>query len=513
MTRFLPALRAAALACGVCAAGLAAHAQTIRIASQGDAISLDPHAYNESVQQSLTANVYEPLVGRNKDLSLAPLLATSWTQTAPTVWRFALRPGVRFQDGAPFTADDMVFSFERAAGAGSDLRGHVQAVAHVRAIDAHTVEIDTRAPYPLLPDAITQLGMMPRAWTAAHDTAREANGTGPYVVRERVAGVRTVFERNPGYWGSIEGNAQRVVFTPLPDPAARVAALLAGQVDLAEPVPVQDIARINAAGKARVVTGPELRTIFLGMDQWRDELPASSVHGRNPFKDRRVRQAFYLAIDIGAITKDVLYGAGRPAALLVGPGVNGWTAALDKRLPFDVRAARALMAEAGYPDGFALRLDCPQGRYVNDLQTCQAVAASLAKIGVRVEVAAEPKERYFARLLRQDTGFYLLGWTPGTFDAYSALEALAHCRDGTGAGQYNLGGYCNPALDALLQRVQGETDRARRSALIGQALALHASDVGHLPLFQQSLAWGVAANTEAVQLPDNQWVFKWMKVR
>ncbi|KAF1049802.1 ABC transporter substrate-binding protein [Xylophilus sp.] len=499
--------RCAALAAALSTAGLAA-AQTLRIASPGDTISLDPHAaVNESVQYSLTSNVYEPLVGRNKDLSLAPLLSTGWRQTAPTVWQFALRAGVKFQDGAPLAADDVVFSIERAARAGL-----LPGVAGARAVVGRTVDIETRQPQPLLPDALTEIGILPRAWAQSHDPAREANGTGPYAVRERVPGSRTVFERFAGYWGSVEGNVQRVVFTPQPDAAARVAGLLKDGFDLVEPVPVADAAKVKASGEARVVTGPELRTIFLGMDQWRDELPNASVKGRNPFKDVRVRQAFYQAIDIEAITKKVQQGAARPAALIVGPGINGWTAALDKRLAFDAKAAKALLAEAGYPEGFALTLNCPSDRYVNDAAVCRAIGEQLGRIGVRVQVAVESKQTYFPRLLRRDTGFYLLGWTPGTYDAAAALEALAQCRtEGADAGGYNVGGYCNPALDALLERLGRETDRARRNQLLGEALALHARDVGHIPLYQQSLSWGVANDAQVVQLPDNRFVFKWMK--
>jgi peptide/nickel transport system substrate-binding protein len=506
---------------------MAVGAQTIRIANQGDALSLDPHSLNESLQLSTDSNVYEPLVGRNKDLSLAPLLATSWKQTSPTVWRFDLRKNVQFQDGTPFTADDVVFSFARAAGDGSDMRANTSDIKEVRKIDDHTIEIETRGPFPILPDVISQIYILSKKWCEDNKATKpvdrrkgientasfKANGTGPFKVRERQPDVRTVFVRNPTYWGKIEGNVQEVVFTPIANPATRVAALLSGEVDVMEPVPVQDIARVNASDNARVISGPELRTIFMGMDQKRDELLYSSVKGKNPFKDKRVRQAFYQAIDIVGIQKTVMRGASRPTALLVGPGINGWSAEQDKRLPYDVEAAKKLMADAGYPSGFEVTLNCPNDRYVNDGQICQSVAANLAKINVKVNLATETKGTYFPKILRRDTSFYLLGWTPTTYDAHNALTSLTACPDDKGAGQFNLGAYCNPKLDELTKKIQSETDKAKRDAMIKEAFAIHADDIGTLPLHQQSLAWGVSKKVELTQLADNFMPFKWMSIK
>ncbi|WP_312563817.1 ABC transporter substrate-binding protein [Diaphorobacter sp.] len=504
---------------------LVANAQTIRVANQGDALSMDPHALNESLQLSLTGNVYEPLVGRNKDLSLVPALALAWRATTPTVWRFELRRGVSFHDGALFTADDAVFSLRRAQSDGSDMRSYLSGVREVRKLDAHTIEIETREPTPLLPALLSHVYMMSQRWSEAQGIAQvgeargaagqaaalRANGTGPFRLAERRPQQRTVFERNTRYWGTIESNARQIVFLPIPDNEARVAALLAGRVDVMEPVPVQDIERVSAAGLVRVVTGPELRTLFLGMDQHSDELPYASVRGANPFKDRRVRQAFYQAIDIDALIKNVMRGAATPAALIVGPGVNGFQPDV-KRLPHDVAAARALMAQAGYGEGFALTLDCPSDRYVNDAALCTAIAAQLATLQVRVTVRAEPKAQYYPRILRRDAGFYLMGWTPSTYDAHGALNALAACPRGEGAGHFNLGGYCNPRLDALLLQVQTQTDKTRRDALLREALLLQAADIAYIPLHQQALAWGVSKKIRLVQMADNTMPFKWMGV-
>jgi peptide/nickel transport system substrate-binding protein len=509
------------------AAAAVAQAQTVRVANQGDALSMDPHSLNESLQLSVTGNVYEPLVGRNKDLSLAPGLATAWRQTSPTVWRFELRKGVQFHDGKPFTADDVVFSFNRTQVEGSDMKSYTNDVKEVRKINDHTVEIETKSPFPILPDVISLVYMMSRKWCEENQAQRpvdrrkgvenaasfRANGTGPFRLRERQPNVRTTFVRNGNYWGKVEGNVQEVVFTPIGNDATRVAALLSGEVDVMEPVPVQDIDRVNASANAKVLVGPELRTIFLGMDQKRDELLYSSVKGKNPFKDKRVRQAFYQAIDIEGIQKTVMRGASRPTGLMVGPGINGFSADQNKRLPHDPEAAKKLLAEAGYPSGFEVTMNCPNDRYVNDARICQTVAANLSRIGVKVNLAAETKGTYFPKILRRDTSFYLLGWTPGTYDAHNALNALMACPDDKGAGQFNLGSYCNPKVDQLTKGIQSETDKDKRAAMIKEAFEVHAADVGHLPLHQQSLAWGVSKKVDLVQLADNFMFFKWISVK
>lgn len=518
-------MSATALFVALSAVGVVASAQTVRIANQGDALSMDPHSLNETLQLSVTGNVYEPLVGRNKDLSLTPMLATSWKQTSPTVWRFELRKGVQFHDGTPFTADDVVFSLARTQVEGSDMKSYTNDFKEVRKIDSHTVEIETKTPFPILPDVLSLVYIMSKKWCETNqatvpvdrrkgveNTASfKANGTGPFRVRERQPNVRTVFTRNGSYWGKIEGNVTEVVFTPIGNDATRVAALLSGEVDVMEPVPVQDIDRVNSSANTRAVTGPELRTIFLGMDQKRDELLYSNVKGKNPFKDKRVRQAFYQAIDIKGIKKTVMRGASNPSAQLVGPGINGFQPEM-KRLPYDVEAAKKLMAEAGYPNGFEVSMNCPNDRYVNDGRICQTVAANLSRINVKINLQAETKGTYFPKVLRRDTSFYMLGWTPATYDAHNAMNAIMRCVDDKGAGQFNLGAYCNPKVDELTLKVQAETDKDKRNAYIKEAFDLHAADVGHIPLHQQALAWGVNKKVKLVQLADNFMYFKWISL-
>ena len=525
--KFRKNMTSALFASALIAMSLAASAVTLRIANQGDALSMDPHSLNETLQLSVDGNVYEGLIGRNKDLSLAPALATSWKQTSPTVWRFELRKGVRFHDGTPFTADDVLFSFQRASADGSDMKSFTNDIKAVRKLGDSAVEIETKAPFPILPDMTSAVYIMSKKWCETNQATKpvdrrkgienaasfRANGTGPYRLRERQPNVRTTFVRNGDYWGKIEGNAQDVIFTPIGNDATRVAALLSGEVDVMEPVPVQDIARVNASAGVRVITDPELRTIFLGMDQKRDELLYSSVKGKNPFKDKRVRQAFYQAIDIEGIKTTVMRGASNPTALMVGPGINGFTPEQNKRLPYDMEAAKKLMAEAGYPNGFEVTMNCPSDRYVNDSRICQTVAANLSRINVKINLQAETKGTYFPKILSRNTSFYMLGWTPLTYDAHDALNALMACPDDKGAGQFNLGSYCNPKLDELTHKIQAETDKAKRNAMIKEAFAIHAADIGHLPLHQQALAWGVSKKVSLVQRADNVMAFKWMSIK
>ncbi len=505
----------------------AAAAVTFRISDQGDALSMDPHSLNESLQLTFTGNVYEPLVARDKQLGLVPGLATSWKQTNPTTWRFELRRGVKFHDGAPFTADDVIFSYRRALSEGSDIKTNVGGIKEIRKISDHSIDIVTTAPFPILPDVLSLWYIMSKAWCEANGASQpvdkrkgvenaasfRANGTGPFRLKSRDPGVRTVLVRNAGYWDKIESNVDEVVFTPIGNDATRVAALISGEIDMMQPVPVQDVARLAQNPALKIMQGPELRTIFLGMDQKRDELLFSSVKGRNPFKDKRVRQAFYQAIDIDAIRSRIMRGAATPTALMIGPGIKGFQAEQNKRLPHDPDAARRLLAQAGYPAGFEVKLSCPNDRYVNDGEICQAIAGMLARIGVKINLEAETKGTYFPKILSRNTSFYMLGWTPGTYDSHNPLFSLMATPGAGGQGQFNLGSYSNPKLDELTARISAETDQGKRNAMIAEAFKIHADDIGHLPLHQQALAWGMKKNVHLVQLADNYNPYKYVVIK
>jgi peptide/nickel transport system substrate-binding protein len=504
-----------------------AQAKPFVYANQGDTLSMDPHMLNEALLLNFTGNVYESLVGRGKKLQLEPELATAWKQTAPTVWRFSLRKGVKFHDGSAFSADDVLFSYERSRSEGSDMKTYVGLIKEIRKIDSHTVDIATTEPFPILPDVLTLWRIMSKSWCEKNNAVRpvdvrkgtenyastHASGTGPFMLKSRQPGVRTVLVPNPNWWGKPEHNLTEATFMPIANAATRVAALISGEIDMMEPVPLQDVQRVRNDPRLKIMQGPELRIIFLGMDQKRDALLYSSVKGKNPFKDRRVRQAFYQAIDIEAIKTRIMRGAATPTALMVASGVNGYDARLDRRLPYDPGEAKKLLAQAGYPNGFTVTMNCPNDRYVNDAEICQAVAVMLARIGVKIDLAAETKATYFPKVLSRDTSFYLIGWAPGTYDSHNPLYSLMSTPGEGGQGQFNLGAYSNPRVDELTRAIASETDAAKRQAMISEAFKLHAADIGHLPLHQQMLTWGMKRNVELVQRADNFNYLKWVVVK
>ena len=509
----------------ICALTLTARAETFRYAFRVDPATLDPQAIAETFTLSWLGQIYEPLVGRGKSLELVPALATKWEQPDPLTWRFFLRPKVTFQGGEPFTADDVVFSIARAKMDGSDMGYTVNAVKEVRKVDDLTVDLILEKPNPILPYQITSTYMMSKSWAEANGAGKPAsvkakvenfastntNGTGPFKIKARQAGVRTVLEPHEAWWGKREHNLTEVVFTPIQADATRVAALLSGEVDMVYPVPQQDVARINATGKFEVLQGSELRTIFLNMDQKRDELLESSVKGKNPLKDVRVRKAIYQAIDIQAIKDRIMGGSSRIAGIMVAPGITGYDATLDTRYAFDLEASKKLLAEAGYPDGFEMGMDCPNDRYVNDERICQAIVGMMARAGIKVNLLAQTRTKYFEKILGRNTTFSLLGWQPLSYDAHSTFQETTHTPVDK-SGTYNVGSYSNPKIDELIHAMETEGDAGKRQALISQALALEKADIAHIPLHQAALAWGVRKGVSLTQKADDVLELKWVRV-
>ena len=506
-----------------------AEGKPLRFAFQGTLNALDPYSLNETFTLGMTGNVYEGLTKRDKDLTIIPGLAESWEVVDDLTWRFHLRKGVKFSNGNDFTADDVLFSADRVRAETSDLKTRIPADSEWIKIDDHTVEVKLKSPNPILHYEWDTWYIMDKEWAeaegavnpiSARDTnpgpaAFKANGTGPFMVQSHEPGVKTVFVPNPGWWGTPEHNLSEVVFTPIAADGTRVAALLAGDVDLIDPVPVQDIPRVNGDPNTEAMTGPELRVIHLGFNQMDEELTTSDIKGKNPFKDPNVRKAFYQAIDIEAIKERVMRGLSTPVPLLIAN--EQFSGAKDfQRWPYDPEAAKKLLADAGYPDGFTVGMDCPNDRYVNDEAICQATVSMLARIGVKVNLNAQPKAQYFAKVLAPggyDTDFFLLGWTPGSFDSWNVLVNLAGCRDETGkGGPFNLGGYCNKDVDALAAKIVVETDIAKRDAMIKEAYTIMTQETSHIPLHQQALVWGKRKNIDIVQRADNQVLFYWAKV-
>jgi peptide/nickel transport system substrate-binding protein len=505
----------------------AVQAKPFKWASQGEIATWDIHSQNNALQNGLHANVYESLVYYNsRTFEVEPVLATGWQQLSPTQWRFNLRKGVKFHDGAPFTADDVVFSLNRAMAKTSNFTVYTQGIDKVEKVDDHTVDIILKAPNPILLRQLTELRMMNKAWAEKHNSVlpkdmktneenyahRNANGTGPYRLKSWQADVRMVMERNPDWWGTMEGNVTEIVYTPIKSDATRIAALLSGEVDLVlDPTP-QDLARIRANPNLKVLDGVENRTIFLGMDQHRDELPGSNVKGRNPLKDRRVRMALYQAIDVNAITKNIMRGLGQPTGAIVAPQVAGWTESVHKRHPYDPEASRKLLAEAGYPDGFEVDFACPNNRYINDEEICQAVTAMWARIGVKAKLRTMPLVTYFPMIQRYEASIYMLGWGVPTFDGLYSLQSLVRSVGTGGDGNYNVGRYSNPKMDELVDRIKSENDPAVRTRLMTEALQLHNDDVAHIPLHNQVIPWAMKKNIELVHRADNRIDMRTVKV-
>ena len=461
-----------------------ASAETLNWARAGDSLTMDPHAQNEGPTHALGSQIYEPLIQRDMTGKQVPALATEWAPSAddPNVWVFKLREGVTFHDGAEFDSEDVVFSFNRAMTPDSDMKELLASVTEVRAVGKYGFEIVTDGPNPILPANLNDIYIMDKGWTEANDTvkvqdfeggeetfaSRNANGTGPYVLGERVPDSKTVLTAFDGYWGIGEFplEIKTINYTPIKNAATRVAALLSGEVDFVQDVPVQDLGRVDDDGNLKVIQAPQNRVIFFGMNVGDDDLSSDSVEGANPLADKRVRQAMNIAINRDAIRQVVMRGQSIPAGVAMPPFVNGWTEALDAVPATDVDAAKALMAEAGYGDGFSITLNCPNDRYINDEAICQAAVGMFAQIGITVNLDALPKAQHFPLIGNLETDFYMLGWGVPTYDSEYIFNFLVHTK-GEKRGSWNGTRYSNADLDAKIVSLASETDLAARDATIG----------------------------------------------
>jgi peptide/nickel transport system substrate-binding protein len=500
-------------------------AKTLRWSSQGDFLTMDPHSQNEALNNAATGQVYEPLINRNKEMKLEPGLATAWKQEGADRVRFTLRQGVKFHDGSAFTADDVVFSVQRTMAPTSNFKQYLTGVTEAKKVDDFTVDIITSGPNPVLLQQLTEVRIMSKSWSEKNNVAkpqnfiekeetfavRNMNGTGPYMLKSREVDIRTVFVENPNWWGKREGNVTEMVYQPIKSDATRIAALISGEVDFVLDPPLQDLQRLKSGG-TKVVEGNENRTIFFGFDQERNELLYSNVKGKNPFKDLKVRQAVYHAIDIEAIKSRIMRGQALPTGSIIAPQVNGFTKEVDVRLPLDRAKAKQLLAEAGYPNGFEVTMDCPNNRYINDEEICQAVTAMLAQVGIQAKLNAMPRATYFPKIQKYDTSFYLLGWGVPTFDALYSLQSLAQTVGQGGDGNFNLGKYSNPKFDALVNQIKVETDQEKRNGMIVDALKIHNADIAHVPLHHQVIPWAMRANVNVVHRADNRLELRWVQI-
>ncbi len=504
--------RVAAVAGAVMAAtfltAVTVDAKTLRWARSQDATTLDPHSGNTGPNATIGHHLYEPLVIRGFDGKLVAALATSWRvlPSDPTVWEFKLRPNVKFHNGNAMTADDVVFSMKRAQKPAADYKSLLVSVDDIIKVDDLTVHFKTRGPNPLLVNNLTNLFIMDKEWSEANNAAdpqnlrekvengatRQAMGTGPFILTAREPDVRTVMRVNPGHWNVAEANhgITEIVYRPIPEAATRVAALLSGEVDYLQDVPVQDIARLQTAPGIRVNAGPENRSIFLGMNMGLPELKSSDVKGKNPFADVRVRQAVNTAINREAIQRITMRGQSTPQGIIGTPFINGYTKELDTWPKPDPAAARKLLADAGYPNGFTVTLHCTNDRYVNDEGICQSVVSMLGQIGIKTTLVAQSLRVHFPGIQKGEYDFYLLGWGIPTFDSHYVFNDLYRGKT-SNAGTWNGTGLANAALDAQIDGLNSEIDPAKRNASIAAIWKYIKDNDVYAPIHMQFIAYAM----------------------
>ncbi|MDF2096889.1 ABC transporter substrate-binding protein [Aquibaculum arenosum] len=495
-----------------------ASAETLRFASQSDALTLDPHAQNEGPTITMAQQIYDPLVIRADDMTVRPGLAVSWEAMEPTVWEFKLREGVSFHDGSAFTAEDAAFSLDRARVPPSDYRNYVSSIEEVSVVDEHTLRITTQAPNPILPQQLTNIVIMSKAWAEEHGVeqtqnyaegeenhaVRNANGTGAFRLESREPDVRTVLVRNDDYWDreNLPMEVERVVSTPVSSSATRVAALLSGELDLILYPPVQDLRRLEQSSDIAVKNTPENRTIFLGLNQGADDLESDSVEGENPLADKRVREAINLAIDVDAIQRVVMRGQSVPAGSISPTYITGYKESFDERPPHDQERAKELLAEAGYEEGFEIDFACPNDRYNNDEAICQAIVGMLGQVGIDANLNAQTRSLHFQQLQNGELDFYMLGWGVPTFDSEYIFNFLYHTRDGN-RGSWNFTGFSSERMDELVEGMAGETDLDARNALLDAAWEIALDDLTYVPLHHEVLNWAMRSNVDIPIRADN----------
>jgi peptide/nickel transport system substrate-binding protein len=519
MRKLFPGIAGSILALAILDAMPAAAENVLRWASAGGALTADPHAYDDLQTVAQLRQVYEALIGFDSNLELVPQLATAWRLVGPTTWEFPLRPNVRFHDGTPLTAEDVVFSFMRAKTDLPTGYGHrIESIAEVRATDDHTVRIETKFPDPQLWDKVRAIYIISARWATAHDArlpvnvsageenyaSRHANGTGPFVLKEFEPDGPVRMVRNPDWWGleRYPHNIDRIEFTPIADPQDRLAALLRGDLDLLTDPPFAALDRIKSTPGLKLAQAAELRTVWLGVDQGRTELRSSNVKGKNPFKDKRVREAIYRAIDIEAIRRDIMRGLALPAGMLVARGATGYAPELDQRLPYEPETAKRLLAAAGYADGFSVTLDCPNNSNItNDEAICRAIAAQLREVGITVTANPQQKAVAWAKFDNRETDFWFDTWAVTDSEQIFQYEYLT-------GGIQNAAGYSNPNVDQLINKLSREMITYARDALIEEVWKTVLGDIVNIPLHHQVVVWAMRDNVDVPVFPFNYPLFR-----
>ncbi len=519
-------LKSALLSASLLVAANIVSAETFRWASKTDPQTMDPHAVSSAPVLSFLNNIYEGLVRRGRDMSIEPSLAASWEPLdGENGWRFNLREGVTFQDGADLTAEDVLFSYQRAASEESDVRSWFAPVSDVRVIDDHTIDFITKAPNPLFPDSIANFMILDKGWAERNDAALPArdaenfatmnvNGTGPFTLQSRDPGVRTVLVPNANWWDTPEHNVTEATFTPIGNSATGLAALLSGEIDFIQPIPLQDVQQVESRDGFKVLEGEETRVIMFGFPHEHEKLLYSTNESdSNPFSDPRVRLAAAHALDIDSIDRVLFRGKIGAASQLVPAGISGYSEANGNRPAYDPERAKALLAEAGYSDGFSFGLKCPNDRYINDEALCRAAASMFAAVGLNAELSTGPVRDYWPQLREDDFDMYLLGWSPGTFDMEHPIRFLLHSQDNEKKlGSWNFGNYSNARVDELLPMIQQEIDPENRQKLIDELVAITQEEVAYIPLYTQPLIWASKDNIDLTQRADNFFMLRWVTV-
>ncbi|MGB3020832.1 MAG: ABC transporter substrate-binding protein [Methyloceanibacter sp.] len=476
-----------------------AEARTLRMAYDADPTSLDPHEQLASATLQFSHLVFDPLLRFRKDLTLEPRLATSWEKIDDRTTRFHLRQGVRFHSGRTLSAADLVWTFNRLKQS-PDFKALFEPFSEAKAVDDLTVDLITKGPYPLVLNLATYIFAMDREFYGGMDERGRAKdeivkhgasfasthpaGTGPFIVTEREQGTRLKFKRFADYWDKDSpGNVDEIVFTPIKEPATRVAALLAGDVDFIAPVPPTDVDRIERSPCCTLVTMPSARPVTFELNQ--NRVPA--------FKDPRVRLAINYAVNRQGIAEKIMRGFATPAGQLSPPGYAGHDPALQPR--FDLAKARMLMEQAGYADGFSVTMMAPNNRYIEDYRIAQAIAAMLAKIKIKVDLQTMPKAQYWQRFDERAADMMMIGWQSDTQDSANFYEFLVMTPDPkTGYGQYNAGTYSNPEVDRLTLATQTMTDAEARARRLKEIERILHDDAALVPLHWQHLSWAAGKN-------------------
>ncbi len=506
--------------------GEAASAETLAIGLASDVTSIDPHWNNSGPNVSLATHIFEPLTLTDRNGRLIPGLAVGWRAVDPLTWEFKLRPGVKFHDGSPLTADDVVFSIERPKtlqGSPASFASFVRPITAVKAVDRETVRITTSSPHVLVPYDLNSIFIVSKkaaqsATNGDFDAGRAAIGTGPYKLVSFRRGDRIELARNDAWWGNganVRPGWDRVVFRMLASDAARIAALLSGDVDAIENVPTADVARIAGDARFGVVRQTSWRTIFWHMDQYRDVTPfATDKTGKplakNPFKDPRVRLAVSKAINRDAIVSRVMEGQAVPASNLVSPGIFGYDADI-KVEAYDPAGAKKLLAEAGYPDGFMLTVHAPNNRYVNDARIAETVAALLSRVGIVTKVQTQPWISYLPHARAAEYTMALVGWGSSLGDS-TVKNHLGTVDEQKGYGAWNFGRYSNPEVDRMLDHdFTLFDDRARETAAKAVA-ALALKDNPVIPMHHEVAIWALKRGLAYPGRVD-QFTFAWQITR